>query len=212
GFRFFALFRFDPPRHSSVMPYTRPSSPPPGPRLITRTRDDASNVRFTEEDRGATPHHHECDEDDSMPSLVLGSQTGDRRAHTPQRLNGTNTPSRPRTPSSVNRAVTPTLSTPVAAPATDTGSMRKPKLLSRRKQRRWDNDNFFGVDKLILSSGGRIHGKKQADDEDGESDYLTVSVRWRSSLGDLVSDTNAGSAANTALREELRKGHNPVGM
>lgn len=168
---------------------------------------DRSTVAFTDnstQQQNSGPYlvsSRQCGaelEDDSL-DVVFSADTGAGRAHTPQRLNRSNTPQRPRSSSLLNIAPAPVhIST--ASNRGGGGARRQP--LGRRKQRRWDNDNLIGVEKLL-------RGRHAS--EEGEAKHLTVSVSRRSSLSDLVSDENR-SAHLAEVRERVRKGAQPAAV
>eukprot|EP00611_Tribonema_gayanum_P028627 TRINITY_DN7404_c1_g1_i2.p1 TRINITY_DN7404_c1_g1~~TRINITY_DN7404_c1_g1_i2.p1 ORF type:complete len:290 (+),score=118.72 TRINITY_DN7404_c1_g1_i2:95-964(+) len=72
------------------------------------------------------------------------------------------------------------------------------------RQRRWANDNFFGIHKAI-SGGGGDGSSGGADAMSSLMQHLSLDVSWRSSLGDLVADE-----VDAPLRTAARQGAAPA--
>eukprot|EP00904_Undaria_pinnatifida_P012368 jgi/Undpi1/8261/HiC_scaffold_25.g10731.m1 len=165
-----------------------------GPYLIKRHGDGDDNSGAVVEEVVARAGEEE-EEDDSV-AMVFSADTGAGRAHTPQRLNRTNTPQRRRSSGLIHTVAAPVQQ----APAVRGGGEARRQPLGRRKQRRWENDNLLGVEKFLR--GRHAH-------EEGEAEHLTVSHPRRSSLSLLVSDQNK-SANAVEIRESIRKGLQPT--
>ncbi|CAM9250005.1 unnamed protein product, partial [Laminaria digitata] len=170
-----------------------------GPHLIVRHDDDdddnSGRADAVVEEVVVHAGKEEEDADDSV-AMVFSADTGAGRAHTPQRLNRTNTPQRRRSSGLIHTVAAPVQQAP---PIRGGGEARR-QPLGRRKQRRWENDNLLGVEKFLR--GRHAH-------EEGEAEHLTVSHPWRSSLSLLVSDQNKSD--NVAeVRESIRKGLQPT--
>ncbi|CAM9135813.1 unnamed protein product [Chrysoparadoxa australica] len=64
------------------------------------------------------------------------------------------------------------------------------KVRSRRKQRRWDNDHFFGIGEVV---GGATRQGVFCDEGDDEEVGCTLCPEWSSSLGSLVTEHDVSS-------------------
>jgi len=110
-------------------------------------------------------------EEEGAP-VVKSSNTGSGRASTPQTIRADGTVTRFRSPlEGFRRSLTP--ANVAAAPVT-TAALPATKYHSRRKQRRWNNDHFFGMN----------ISKDSTPEELIES--LKISVNWRSNFATLI--------------------------
>ncbi|KAG5192352.1 hypothetical protein JKP88DRAFT_351961 [Tribonema minus] len=136
------------------------------------------------------PAPRDPDDDDDSLAPVPSTATGAGRASTPVRVSG-------------SRAVTPQRAV-YAAPIAAAQEGRPSQHRGRRRQRRWANDNFFGIHKAI-SGGGGDGSSGGADAMSSLMQHLSLDVSWRSSLGDLVADE-----VDAPLRTAARQGAAPA--
>mmetsp|Transcript_26087 Transcript_26087/g.34244 ORF Transcript_26087/g.34244 Transcript_26087/m.34244 type:complete len:349 (-) Transcript_26087:358-1404(-) len=113
--------------------------------------------------------------DDSLP-ILQSVDTGAGRATTPQSIRQDGTATRFRSPleRGLHRSTTPQQAAPTPMHTAERNAPVRAKYHSKRKQRRWNNDHFFGMNLNDVTAEELMKN-------------LSVSVEWRSNFSKLLS-------------------------